>query len=210
MSTKQCPQCGLVNFQHAAYCGRCGHSLASSENGFVKFVKQYPSLGLLAAFITVFFLYAFITKPRPTSAPTLTNSAAIAPASSSSAPQVTFEPESVTLNYRTRQMEITGTLRNASPTRPERVWVWAYFFNPSFSDGSWSDQAIEIENPFRSGDTARITARGHFHWWNNSYTPTSGYFARTSVSVASGEGAHIHSSVRNKTTPGALTVRVVR
>ena len=123
--------------------------------------------------------------------------------------EVSFDVQSVTLNYQTRQMEIRGTLRSKGATRPDRVWIWAYYFAPSFSvPGSWSDEPIEITNPFAGGDAVQITAQGHFHWWDNPDTPKSGYYARVNVSARSAEDARVPTSLRNKSAEGAQRVRV--
>jgi hypothetical protein len=109
-------------------------------------------------------------------------------------------------------MEIRGTLRNNGSSKPDKVWVWAYFFAPTseYADGSWSDSPIEIDNPFASGDTTIITAAGHFHWWDNSYTPKSGYYARVNVSAQSGEAAKVPSAQRNRNSAGAHSVRIIQ
>ncbi|HYX72064.1 MAG TPA: zinc ribbon domain-containing protein [Nitrososphaera sp.] len=134
------------------------------------------------------------------------------PSGTSAPSDVSFDVSSVTLNYQTRQMEIRGMLRNNGSSKPNRVWVWAYFFAPAseYADGSWSDSPIEIDNPFASGDTATITATGHFHWWDNSYTPKSGYYARVSVSAQSSEAAKVPSAQRNRSSAGAYSVRIVQ
>lgn len=132
--------------------------------------------------------------------------------SSGASPNVSFDVSSVALNYQTRQMEIRGTLRNNGSSKPDKVWVWAYFFAPAseYADGSWSDSPIEIDNPFASGDTATITAAGHFHWWDNPYTPKSGYYARVNVSAQSSEAAKVPSAQRDRNSAGAHSVRTVK
>lgn len=125
---------------------------------------------------------------------------------------VVFDVESVTLNYKTRNMEIRGKLRNGGATKPDKVWVWVYFFAPNseYASGSWSGSPIEISNAFASGNEAKVTATGHFHWADNSYTPKSGYYARVSVSEKSGEASMVPSEQRNKTAAGAYTVHIER
>ncbi len=130
----------------------------------------------------------------------------------STSSNVSFDVSLVTLNYQTRQMEIRGTLHNNGNSKPDKVWVWAYFFAPAseYADGSWSDSPIEIDNPFAPGDTATITAAGHFHWWDNPHTPKSGYYARVSVSAQSSEAAKVPSAQRNRSAAGAHSVRVIQ
>lgn len=130
----------------------------------------------------------------------------------SSAASVSFDVESVTLNYSTRNMEIRGKLRNSDTTKPTKVWVWAYFFAPNseYASGSWSGSPIELDNPFASGNEASVTATGHFHWWDNPNTPGSGYYARVSTSTLSEDAATVPSAQRNKTAAGAYTVRIVQ
>lgn len=130
----------------------------------------------------------------------------------STSSNVSFDVSSVTLNYQTRQMEIRGTLHNNGSSKPDRVWIWAYFFAPAseYADGSWSDSPVEIDNPFASGDSATITATGYFHWWDNPYTPKSGYYARVSVSAQSSEAAKVPSAQRNRSSAGAYSVRIVQ
>jgi hypothetical protein len=134
------------------------------------------------------------------------------PSGLSTSSNVSFDVSSVTLNYQTRQMEIRGTLRNNGSSKPGKVWIWAYFFAPAseYADGSWSDSSIELNNPFASGDTATIIAMGYFHWWDNPYTPKSGYYARVNVSALSSEAATISSTQRNKSSIGAYPVLVVQ
>jgi hypothetical protein len=130
----------------------------------------------------------------------------------SSSASIAFDVESVTLNYKTRNMEIRGKLRNNGTTKPEKVWVWAYFFAPNseYASGSWSGSPIELNNPFASGNEANVTATGHFHWWDNSHTPKSGYYARVNTSTQSGDAAIVPTEQRNKTATGAYTVRIVQ
>lgn len=107
-------------------------------------------------------------------------------------------------------MKIRGKLRNSGPTKPDKVWVWAYFFAPNseYASGSWSGAPIELNNPFASGNEANVAATGHFHWSDNSYTPKSGYYARGSVSEKSGDASMVPSEQRNKTATGAYTVHI--
>lgn len=123
--------------------------------------------------------------------------------------EVTFVPTSVTLDYGAQQMEIRGRLRHAPGPTPARVWVWAYFVNPGVSQsGSWSDEPIEITQPFPHGDTATIAARGHFHWATNSDLPRAGYFARINVSARAPEDARVPSSSRIYNTDDAIQVKI--
>jgi hypothetical protein len=57
--------------------------------------------------------------------------------------QLAFLPAQVSLNYRTREMEIRGALvKEAGSPTPMQVWVWAYFINPGEGlDGSRSDES---------------------------------------------------------------------
>lgn len=130
----------------------------------------------------------------------------------SSPVSVSFDVESVTLNYGTRNMEIRGKLRNSGATKPTKVWVWAYFFAPNseYAGGSWSGSPVQLDNPFASGNEANVTATGHFHWWDNPKTPRSGYYARVSTSTLSEDAATVSSAQRNKTAAGAYKVRIVQ
>lgn len=134
------------------------------------------------------------------------------PQNNTGAATVIFDVESVTLNYGTRNMEIRGRLRSNGATKPEKVWVWAYFFAPNseYASGSWSGSPIELNNPFVSGNEAIVTVVGHFHWADNQYTPKSGYFARVNTSTLTGDLSIIPSEQRNKTSAGAYMVRIVK
>lgn len=125
---------------------------------------------------------------------------------------VTFQADTVTLNYLERRMEIVGTVRFEGATPPARVWVWGYFFvaDDSYGGGSWSDEPIEARVEFGGSREAKISVSGPFHWWNSSETPTEGYFARTSVSALSGNDAKIRPPQRDKSHSGAIPVKIVR
>jgi hypothetical protein len=125
---------------------------------------------------------------------------------------VTFQADTVTLNYLERRMEISGTVRFEGATPPARVWVWGYFFvaDDSYGGGSWSDEPIEARVEFGGSREAKISVSGPFHWWNSSETPTEGYFARTSVSAVSGNDAKIRPPQRDKSPSGAIRVKIVR
>jgi len=128
------------------------------------------------------------------------------------ATEITFIPSDVALDYRTSEMRITGKLvRDSGATGPGRVWIWAYFLNPSVDRrGSWSDQPIEVTEPFANGDTATVRAVGRFHWATNSDLPRAGFYARVTASPASAEVAQVPPSSRVLDPAGAVKVRVVR
>lgn len=108
-------------------------------------------------------------------------------------------PQGVVLDYRDGTMLIDGTIvlpRGA--TAPDTLWAWAYFINPNVSNGSWSDEPIPVANPFTRGDTARFSARGHFHWWNNSHLgQRDGFLAHVTVSTKSADDARVRVGERD-------------
>jgi hypothetical protein len=69
MSSKRCPQCGLVNFATAVTCKRCNHDLASTaasvsrqppteyiiDEGSVRLKSHYPILATVATLFLVTF-----------------------------------------------------------------------------------------------------------------------------------------------------------
>ncbi len=135
--------------------------------------------------------------------------------------KVAFDVKSITLNYKTKQMEIQGILRNNSNEVIEKVWVWAYFFGPETPqgawsteliqlNGSWSDKPIEILQPFKNGNEAEIKAVGNFHWATNESLPKDGYYARVHISHLSKEDAKVASSERSKSTTGAYKVVTIK
>ena len=124
-----------------------------------------------------------------------------------------FVPSGVVLNYTTGEMEIQGLLAHEPGGAPPlRVWVWAYFINPTEKvngepmGGSRSDEPIDLAHPFGAGDTARIVARGPFHWATNSNAPKSGYYARVSVSARSAEDARVAVKQRDYSQEHAIRV----
>lgn len=176
------------------------------------------SIPLLAGIVVIFLMGC---APQPegdtnggsagTSAPTSDASPLTAPPVMPTAvpTEVEFEPRSISLDYGAREMIIRGTLRKAEGApAPEKVWVWAYFTNPNIDTrGSWSDSPLEVRPRFGKDGTARITARGHFHWANNPDLPRSGYYARVSVSSISEDAARVPASSRDYSTSGAVRVR---
>ena len=119
----------------------------------------------------------------------------------------------MTLNYATREMEIQGVLaREPGSTPPPRVRIWVYFINPTEKadgqqvGGSRSDEPIALGQPFGTEDTARIVARGPFHWATNSDAPKSGYYARVSVSARSSEDVRVPIKQRDYSREHAIRV----
>jgi hypothetical protein len=94
--------------------------------------------------------------------------------------------------------------------------VWAYFINPTEKvagesmGGSRSDEPIELAHPLGPADTARIVARGPFHWATNSDAPKSGYYARVSVSARSSEDARVPVNQRDYSEEHAIRVTTKR
>ena len=126
--------------------------------------------------------------------------------------EVKLVPNSVSLDFRAGEMEVRGLLTYTPGGRvPDRVWVWAYFINPTepFASnplsGSRSEEPIELVNPFREGDSVRVTARGPFHWGTNA--PRSGYYARISVSSISPEAATVPVRERDYRQQGMVPVK---
>ncbi|HEX8674696.1 MAG TPA: hypothetical protein VF710_22535 [Longimicrobium sp.] len=125
-------------------------------------------------------------------------------------PEIDFDVEEVTLNFATGEMEIRGRLRRISGPPPEVVWVWSYFLNPDVEPtGSWSGAPIKLLGPLSQGDEATLSARGHFHWWNNQDVPRNGYYAHVSVSPDTGLDATVPVPRREYTLEGAVRVRSV-
>ena len=119
--------------------------------------------------------------------------------------------DSVFLDYTAREMEIRGTLINTGPARPDTVWVWAYFINPSVAtQGSWSDAPIAVVAPFVTSDTASFVARGSFHWATNRELPKSGFYARVAVSPVAADSAQVPSTNRLYSAAGAVPVQLVQ
>lgn len=205
MSSKKCSKCGLVNFAAAEACKRCG----GQEQQTTSTPAPWKFVGIgVCAVVVLLWAGAIISRPKlsPTQQAT---AGATQPAPQSSS--ISYEVESVTLNYRTHNMEIRGTLHNKGKSKPGKVWVWAYFVNPTFqSRGSWSGEPIEIEQPFDHADSSQFVATGHFHWWNNSESPIDGYFARVRASAQSGDAAYLPSQRRSYDTAGAYKVNIVR
>lgn len=226
-----CPTCGKPLPPDSILCPKCQTRLKRDKTG-KHFIGRQPStpnnprsetvpqraiptkpsrprVGLIIVGIILGVVFVAMYKSCESSRRDLSSQT---PSGASTSSNVSFDVSSITLNYQTRQMEIRGTLRNNGSSKPDRVWVWAYFFAPAseYADGSWSDSPIEIGNPFASGDTATITATGHFHWWDNPHTPKSGYYARVSVSAQSSEAAKVPSAQRNRSSAGAHSVRIVQ
>lgn len=121
---------------------------------------------------------------------------------------ITFDVEEVTLDFRDGQMTISGTLHQVGGAPPEVVWVWPYFTNPDLPiPGSWSDKPIKLLAPFARGPEARVSARGHFHWWNNSDAPRGGYYAHVHVSAADAHSVAVPPPAREYGLEGAVAVR---
>ncbi len=121
---------------------------------------------------------------------------------------VKFDVEDVSLDFQNGQMTINGILRQAGGTPPEVVWVWSYFINPSLPiPGSWSNAPIKLLAPFVRGPEARVSATGHFHWWNNSDAPREGYFAHVRVSATDANSAAVPPPEREYGLEGAVPVR---
>ncbi len=230
---KTCQRCNTNNLVDAAFCANCGFSL---KRQIIRPINKTPkakkfnwipyAVGASVLFVCLAVFVTFVSSiiksarnqpnaPATSGTPTIYkgNAAYVAntipTAYTQAASSISFDVESVTLNYKTRNMEIRGKLRNTEATKPQKVWVWAYFFAPNTEHtGSWSGLPIELSNPFVSGDEANVTATGHFHWWDNSFTPKSGYYARVSTSTQSGEAAQVDSAQRNKNAAGAYKVRI--
>src|SRR5215211_1530030 len=95
---------------------------------------------------------------------------------------VRLHAPSVSLDFETGEMEITGHLTWEDGPHPEVLWVWAYFLNPGETvAGSRSSNPIKLLHPLHHSTSADIVARGHFHWWNNPDAPRDGYYAKVSV-----------------------------
>jgi hypothetical protein len=122
--------------------------------------------------------------------------------------QVNFAADRISRDFGVHEMEIRGRLaKPAGAPAPVRMWVWAYFINPSEGQGSSrSDEPIEVQ-PHFTGDTAEIIARGPFHWATNDDAPRTGYYARVSVSTQSLDDARVPTASRNYSVPGAVKVR---
>lgn len=229
-----CPTCGKPLPPNSILCPKCQTRLKRDKTGKHFIGRQpststnprsetiprrtipsqssksgHPGIGIIIVGIILGVVFVAMYKSCGSSR---RDSASQTSSGAATSSNVSFDVSSVTLNYQTRQMEIRGTLRNNGNSKPDKVWVWAYFFAPAseYADGSWSDSPIEIDNPFASGDAATITAAGHFHWWDNSYTPKSGYYARVNVSAQSGEAAKVPSAQRNRNSAGAHSVRIIQ
>jgi hypothetical protein len=123
---------------------------------------------------------------------------------------VEFEVDGVTLDFRDGQMTITGALRQLGSTPPEVVWVWAYFVNPGLDvPGSWSGKPIKLLAPFARGTEARINAREHFHWWNNSDVPRSGYHAHVRIATSDAGAAQVPPRERDYTLERTVPVTTI-
>jgi hypothetical protein len=103
----------------------------------------------------------------------------------------------VTLDYTDGNAIIEGTVVAPRGVRPDTIFIWAYFINPSISSGSWSDEPFALPEPFARGDTARFTARGHFHWWNNRNMPVHDGFLARVYAATTREGARVPVRLRS-------------
>jgi hypothetical protein len=104
-----------------------------------------------------------------------------------------WEVDLVGIDYATRQA-IIGLTLSARALLPERVWVWAYYFNPNFGpESSWSDEPKEVVGPFDIGNRVQFAVGMDCTWCTNPLLPPSGYFARVNVSA---EDARVPTSRR--------------
>jgi len=124
-----------------------------------------------------------------------------------SAESLTNTPKTVVLDYRAKEMVINTTLRAPGANRPSKVWVWAFFLNPSEGvSGSRSDSPVEVPVNWRGRDTVTVTARGGFHWATNVDVPKRGFFAKVYVSPLSADAVQVRTAKRDKSLTGALAV----
>jgi hypothetical protein len=177
-------------------------------------VSPFAKTVLIIAGIILFLVVGTLVGKRDRTAKSevIQMAQPIQPAQAAQTPSVEFALASVTLDYRKREMEIRGTLTNNGPSRPDRVWIWAYYFVPNsqYASGSWSDLPLPVDNPFADGNVKEVTARRHFHWADNESAPKSGYYARVSHSAVSADAATVSTELRDKTTSGARAVNVLR
>lgn len=91
--------------------------------------------------------------------------------------RVPLRPKRVVLNFSTRKMLLDAWVPRSAIAADGTVFLWAYFTNPGFTDGSWSDWPIRARAS-GAGDSVRVvvTAR-NFGWSTNSAVPRKGYFA---------------------------------
>jgi hypothetical protein len=125
---------------------------------------------------------------------------------------VTLHNPSVSLDFESGQMEVTGHLIWKNGPHPEVVWVWAYFLNPREAlpagPGSRSNPPIKLLQPLRHSTAADIVARGHFHWWNNPDVPRDGYLAHVFVAAASSTDAQVPVRSRDYNPANAIPVQI--
>lgn len=196
-----CRDCGAEVSLDAKACPKCGRPSPSKG-------KQY-GCGTLVLLLASVAIIGSICSSSQASAPAARPAPAAPPVAPSALPAVEVNVDRVRLDWSNGDMTISGTLVRTGEMRTPDVWVWAYFVHDTVLPGnSWSGSPVRVEAPFAAGrDTVRFTAKGFFHWWNNSSVPHDfRYWARVSASDQGPEHSQVPSGQRRYDTTGAIQV----
>ncbi len=166
-------------------------------------------IAIVAAVLLVAYGFQSFSRAREaTPSPTVVNERA--PSGTAMESGVAFRPAGVTLDYRTGEMVIAGSLVRRIAARPDTVWLWAFFVNPAVTTaGSWSDLPIAVSDPFARGDSVSVEARGPFHWATQKDLPRKGFVAVTRASAVSADDAMIPTKLRDRSAPRGISVRSI-
>lgn len=90
--------------------------------------------------------------------------------------RIPVDVKRVALSFSNRRMSITGRIPKSALSKNGDVFVWAFFTNPGFTDGSWSGFPVrgELEG---EGDTLTVSVSSTEFLWGNSDIPRDGYRA---------------------------------
>lgn len=80
------------------------------------------------------------------------------------------------LNFGTRRMSVVGRIPKSALSSSGTVFIWAFFTNPGFIEGSWSGFPVRGEVT-GAGDTLTVSVRPTEFPWANNDIPRDGYRA---------------------------------
>ena len=157
-------------------------------------MNTLKNLAGVLTFFTVFGLSIAIIKFLHTPFGTVARVSTVAPSSARIfAPQsasglASFRVQLVSLDFEARKSYTTLTLdRDLDQPVPESVWVRTYFFRPGEARAGWSTEAVELQHPFRNGNTITLTAVAQCRLCDQALASANGYYARVQISVPSGK-----------------------
>lgn len=89
--------------------------------------------------------------------------------------RIPVDVERVSLDVDSRRMAIEGRIPKSAVSASGTVFVWAFFTNPGFNNGSWSHSPVRA-TVTGNGDTVNVRVRHQpFGWSDNPAVPRAGY-----------------------------------